>query len=203
MESRSTGQVSAMFNQGAPEERDVDSEGCDNAGQDFAQGQCAHHDLENSPCSAHQAILGLSIPAEEFPQALRGWALDSAWASPHLWCILSSWVWWAPFSGGSIDPPILVFMPCVIPFPESRLDAGICFRNRNGKSDGMALLRLLYQKLCLPSFSLPSSPHWLALRKQAAMLGAVLWRALPSNSQRGTEALSPIAYEELDPGNKY
>lgn len=67
MESRSTGQVSAMFNQGVPEERDVDSEGCDNAGQDFAQGQCAHHDLENSLCSAHQAILRLSMPAEEFP----------------------------------------------------------------------------------------------------------------------------------------
>lgn len=67
----------------------------------------------------------------------------------------------------------------------------------------MALLRLLYQKLCLPSFSLSRSPHWLALRKQAAMVGAALWRALPSNSRRGTEALSPIAYEELDPGNKY
>ena len=35
------------------------------------------------------------------------------------------------------------------------------------------------------------------------MLGAALWRALPSNSWRGTEALSPIAYEELDPGNEY
>ena len=43
------------------------TEGCDYAGQDVAQGQCAHHDQENSPCSAHQAILRLSIPAEEFP----------------------------------------------------------------------------------------------------------------------------------------
>ena len=112
-------------------------------------------------------------------------------------------MWRAPFSGGSADPRIPVLMPCTIPSPESRLDAGICFRNRNGKRDGMALLRLLYQKLCLPSFSLSRSPHWLALRKQAAMVGAALWRALPSNSWRGTEALSPIAYEELDPGNEY
>lgn len=77
MELRLTGQVSAVFTRvfrrrGTPTLRAVRM-----LAGTLLRGNGPHHDLEDSLCSGHQAILGLPIPAEEFPQALRGWALDS------------------------------------------------------------------------------------------------------------------------------
>lgn len=152
MESRSTGQVSAMFNQGVPEERDVDSEGCDSAGQDSAQGNVLTMIWRAPPALLTRRPSGCPFLQGNSP----GPPADGLWTRPerHLTCdALRAACGRAPFPGGATHPCLLVFMPRVAPSPEARLAAGICFRNRNGKSDGMALLRLLYNKLCLPSFS--------------------------------------------------
>ena len=76
MELRLTGQVSAVFTR-VFRRRGKLTQSCEDAGRDFARGNGPHRDLEDSLCSGHPAILGLPIPAEEFPQALRVWALDS------------------------------------------------------------------------------------------------------------------------------